>query len=99
MLRSILSRSIYLNSKALFASPFHFLLKPKHQLSTVLQPAPGLASYTLGQKPIISEHYTQVVQVLIYIVHDMTHSLSHCPLHSHNHHPRPRQQDGLCKRN
>ncbi|KAJ9478552.1 hypothetical protein VN97_g13186, partial [Penicillium thymicola] len=37
-----------------------------------LQPAPGLASYTLGQKTIISEHYAQIVQAPIYIVHDMT---------------------------
>ncbi|KAJ9481059.1 hypothetical protein VN97_g12444, partial [Penicillium thymicola] len=25
------------------------------------QPAPGLASYKLGQKTIISEHYAQIV--------------------------------------
>ncbi|KOS41384.1 hypothetical protein ACN38_g7781 [Penicillium nordicum] len=37
-----------------------------------LQPAPGLASYTLGQKTIISEHYAQIDQAPIhYIVHDM----------------------------
>ncbi|KAJ9492346.1 hypothetical protein VN97_g869 [Penicillium thymicola] len=38
----------------------------------LLQPAPGLASYTLGQRTIISEHYAQIVQAPIYIVHDMT---------------------------
>ncbi|KAJ9491709.1 hypothetical protein VN97_g1529 [Penicillium thymicola] len=38
----------------------------------LLQPAPGLASYKLGQKTIISERYAQIVQAPIYIVHDMT---------------------------
>ncbi|KAJ9485076.1 hypothetical protein VN97_g8281 [Penicillium thymicola] len=38
----------------------------------MLQPAPGLASYPLGQKTIISEDYAQIDQVPIYIVHDMT---------------------------
>ncbi|KOS40403.1 hypothetical protein ACN38_g8767 [Penicillium nordicum] len=38
----------------------------------MLQPAPGLASYKLGQKTIISEHYAQIVQAPIYIVYDMT---------------------------
>ncbi|KAJ9486322.1 hypothetical protein VN97_g7009, partial [Penicillium thymicola] len=33
----------------------------------LLQPAPGLASYILGQKTIISEHYAQIVQTPIYI--------------------------------
>ncbi|KAJ9491976.1 hypothetical protein VN97_g1223 [Penicillium thymicola] len=42
-------------------------------LYIVLQPAPGLASYTLGQKTVISEHYAQIVQVPIYIVHNMTY--------------------------
>ncbi|KOS36387.1 hypothetical protein ACN38_g12876 [Penicillium nordicum] len=42
--------------------------------SRLLQPAPGLASYTLGQKTIISEHYAQIDQVPIYIVHDMASS-------------------------
>ncbi|KAJ9481722.1 hypothetical protein VN97_g11743 [Penicillium thymicola] len=38
----------------------------------VLQRAPGLTSYKLGQKTIIFEHYAQIVQAPIYIVHDMT---------------------------
>ena len=38
----------------------------------LLQPAPGLANYKLGQKTIISEHYAQIDQAPIYIVHDMT---------------------------
>ena len=38
----------------------------------VLQPAPGLANYKLGQKTIISEHYAQIDQAPIYIVHVMT---------------------------
>ncbi|KOS36358.1 hypothetical protein ACN38_g12907, partial [Penicillium nordicum] len=41
----------------------------------LLQPAPGLVSYKLGQKTIISEHYVQIVQVPIYIVHGMAWSL------------------------
>ncbi|KOS44329.1 hypothetical protein ACN38_g4749 [Penicillium nordicum] len=40
----------------------------------LLQPAPGLASYKLGQKTTISEHYAQIDQAPIYIVHDMTAS-------------------------
>ncbi|KOS47509.1 hypothetical protein ACN38_g1512 [Penicillium nordicum] len=40
--------------------------------SEVLQPTPGLASYKLGQKTTISEHYAQIDQAPIYIVHDMT---------------------------
>ncbi|KOS38233.1 hypothetical protein ACN38_g10949 [Penicillium nordicum] len=40
---------------------------------SVLQPAPGLASCTLGQKTIISEHYPQIdhIPIYIYIVYDM----------------------------
>ncbi|KAJ9483171.1 hypothetical protein VN97_g10248, partial [Penicillium thymicola] len=44
------------------------------RVKDLLQPAPGLASYKLGQKTIISEHYAQIVQGPIYIVHDMTGS-------------------------
>ncbi|KAJ9480572.1 hypothetical protein VN97_g12981 [Penicillium thymicola] len=39
----------------------------------VLQPAPRLASYTLGQKTIISEYYAQIDQAPINIVHDVTY--------------------------
>ncbi|KOS46194.1 hypothetical protein ACN38_g2889 [Penicillium nordicum] len=42
----------------------------------LLQPAPGLASYKLGQKTTISEHYAQIDQAPIYIVHDMTEMLA-----------------------
>ncbi|KOS47273.1 hypothetical protein ACN38_g1794 [Penicillium nordicum] len=38
----------------------------------LLQPAPGLASYQLGQKTTISERYAHIDQAPIYIVHDMT---------------------------
>ncbi|KOS46397.1 hypothetical protein ACN38_g2631 [Penicillium nordicum] len=42
----------------------------------LLQPAPGLASYKLDQKTILSEHYAQIDQAAKYIVHDMTSPLS-----------------------
>lgn len=48
----------------------------------MLQPAPGLASYTPGQKTIISKHYARIDQIPIYIVHGMTaYANSHrsCP--------------------
>ncbi|KOS47705.1 hypothetical protein ACN38_g1323 [Penicillium nordicum] len=35
--------------------------------SILLQPAPGLASYKLGQKTTISEHYAQIDQAPIYV--------------------------------
>jgi tRNA U34 2-thiouridine synthase MnmA/TrmU len=38
----------------------------------LLQPAPGLASYTLGQKTTISERYAQIFQAPIYIVRVVT---------------------------
>ncbi|KOS45318.1 hypothetical protein ACN38_g3735 [Penicillium nordicum] len=43
--------------------------------SLLLQPAPGLASYKLGQKTTISEHYAQIDQAPIYILHDMAYSI------------------------
>ncbi|KOS42673.1 hypothetical protein ACN38_g6423 [Penicillium nordicum] len=46
--------------------------KSVHHNTQPLQPAPGLASYKLGQRSIISEHYAQIAQAPIYIVHDMT---------------------------
>ncbi|KOS39132.1 hypothetical protein ACN38_g10032 [Penicillium nordicum] len=55
---------------SLFSCEFdhvHYVLSER-----VLQPAPGLASYKLGQKTTISEHYAQIDQAPIYIVHDMT---------------------------
>ncbi|KAJ9481023.1 hypothetical protein VN97_g12488, partial [Penicillium thymicola] len=39
-------------------------------------------SYKLGQKTIISEHYAQIVQAPIYIVHDMTKKPAE-PQHRH----------------
>ncbi|KOS36250.1 hypothetical protein ACN38_g13024 [Penicillium nordicum] len=38
----------------------------------LLQPAPGIVSYTLGQKTTISEYFAQIDQAPIYMVHDMT---------------------------
>ena len=38
----------------------------------MLQPAPGLASYTLGQKTTISERYAQIFQAPVYIVRVVT---------------------------
>ncbi|CAP93251.1 hypothetical protein PCH_Pc16g05810 [Penicillium rubens Wisconsin 54-1255] len=46
----------------------HLLVHP-----ILLKPAPGLASYTLGQKTTISERHAQIFQAPIYIVRVMTH--------------------------
>ncbi|KOS44316.1 hypothetical protein ACN38_g4773 [Penicillium nordicum] len=61
---------------------FYILPRRKLYYSNLLQPASGLASC---QKTIISEHYAQIVQAPIYIVHDMT-ELPFCKPDQQKHH-------------